>query len=107
MAVDGVNDSGRLRRNGFDFADFLSFDFGDFLAFLYFWRIFGKFLGLFRGIIGDFEGFFEGQGEATWHKITNTPHFFKKFVILGFFAGKSHNMIGQGIFHGDQDFFDL
>ena len=74
--VDGVNDSGRLRRNGFDFADFLSFDFGDFLAFLYFWPIFGKFLGLFRGIIGDFEGFFEGQGEATWHKITNTPHFF-------------------------------
>jgi len=28
-------------------------------------------------------------------------------VILGFFVGKSHNMIGHGIFHGDYDFFDL
>jgi hypothetical protein len=28
-------------------------------------------------------------------------------VILGFFAGKYHNMIGHGIFHGDLDFFDL
>ena len=28
-----MNDSGRLRRNGFDFADFLSFDLGDFLAY--------------------------------------------------------------------------
>jgi hypothetical protein len=28
-------------------------------------------------------------------------------VILGFYAGKSHNLIGVGIFHGDLDFFDL
>jgi hypothetical protein len=28
-------------------------------------------------------------------------------VILGFCAGKSHNLIGLGIFHGDLDFFDL
>jgi hypothetical protein len=28
-------------------------------------------------------------------------------VILGFYAGKSHNLIGLGIFHGDLDFFDL
>ncbi len=33
--------------------------------------------------------------------------FFKKIVILGFYAGKSHNLIGLGIFHGDLDFFDL
>jgi len=33
--------------------------------------------------------------------------FFKKFVILGFFAGKSYNMIGHRIFHGDHNFFDL
>ena len=46
-----------------------------------------------------------GQGEATRHKNTNAPHFLKKFVILEFFAGKSHNMIGHGIFHGDLDFF--
>jgi hypothetical protein len=26
-------------------------------------------------------------------------------VILGFYAGKSHNLIGLGIFHGDLDFF--
>jgi hypothetical protein len=28
-------------------------------------------------------------------------------VILGFYAGKSHNLIGLGIFHGDLDFFEL
>jgi hypothetical protein len=28
-------------------------------------------------------------------------------VILGFYAGKFHNLIGLGIFHGDLDFFDL
>jgi hypothetical protein len=28
-------------------------------------------------------------------------------VILGFYAGKAHNLIGLGIFHGDLDFFDL
>jgi hypothetical protein len=28
-------------------------------------------------------------------------------VILGFYAGKSHNLIGLGIFHGDLNFFDL
>jgi hypothetical protein len=28
-------------------------------------------------------------------------------VILGFYAGKSHNLIVLGIFHGDFDFFDL
>ncbi len=28
-------------------------------------------------------------------------------MILGFYAGKSHNLIGLGIFHGDLDFFDL
>jgi hypothetical protein len=28
-------------------------------------------------------------------------------VILGFYAGKSHKLIGLGIFHGDLDFFDL
>jgi hypothetical protein len=28
-------------------------------------------------------------------------------LILGFYAGKSHNLIGLGIFHGDLDFFDL
>ncbi len=28
-------------------------------------------------------------------------------MILGFYAGKSHNLIGLGIFHGDRDFFDL
>jgi hypothetical protein len=28
-------------------------------------------------------------------------------VILGFYAGKSNNLIGLGIFHGDLDFFDL
>ncbi len=28
-------------------------------------------------------------------------------MILVFFAGKSHNLIGLGIFHGDLDFFDL
>jgi hypothetical protein len=28
-------------------------------------------------------------------------------VILGFYAGKSHNLIGLGILHGDLDFFDL
>ncbi len=28
-------------------------------------------------------------------------------MILGFFAGKSHNLIGLGIFHGDLDFFYL
>jgi hypothetical protein len=27
---------------------------------------------------------------------------FQKCGILGFYAGKSHNLIGQGIFHGDQ-----
>ncbi len=32
---------------------------------------------------------------------------FLKVRILGFYAIKSHNLIGQGIFHGDQDFFDL
>ena len=53
--VDGVNDSGRLRRNGFDFADFLSFDIRGF--FPYFWRIFCK---QAKHIIGDLEGFFEG-----------------------------------------------
>ncbi len=26
-------------------------------------------------------------------------------MILGFYAGKSHNLIGLGIFHGDLDFF--
>jgi hypothetical protein len=28
-------------------------------------------------------------------------------VILGFYAGKSHNLIGLGSFHGNLDFFDL
>ncbi len=28
-------------------------------------------------------------------------------MILGFYAGKSHNLIGLGIFHGDLDFFYL
>ncbi len=28
-------------------------------------------------------------------------------MILGFYAGKSHNLIGLGIFHGYLDFFDL
>jgi hypothetical protein len=28
-------------------------------------------------------------------------------VILGFYAGKSHNLIRLRIFHGDLDFFDL
>ena len=28
-------------------------------------------------------------------------------MILGFYAGKSNNLIGLGIFHGDLDFFDL
>ncbi len=28
-------------------------------------------------------------------------------MILGFYAGKCHNLIGLGIFHGDLDFFDL
>ncbi len=28
-------------------------------------------------------------------------------MIFGFYAGKSHNLIGLGIFHGDLDFFDL
>jgi hypothetical protein len=28
-------------------------------------------------------------------------------VILGFYAGKSHNVIDLGIFHGDLAFFDL
>jgi hypothetical protein len=27
--------------------------------------------------------------------------------IFGFYAGKSHNLIGQGIFHGDQKSRDL
>jgi hypothetical protein len=27
--------------------------------------------------------------------------------MLGFYAGKSHNLIGQGIFHGDQKSRDL
>ena len=44
---------------------------------------------------------------AAWHKITNILLFFKKIVILVFYAGKSHNLIGLGIFHGDLDFFDL
>ncbi len=42
-----------------------------------------------------------------WHKITNILLFFLKIVILGFYAGKSHNLIGLGIFHRDLDFFDL
>jgi hypothetical protein len=43
--------------------------------------------------------------------MSNRRWFFKtinilgKCGILGFYAGKSHNLIGQGIFHGDQDFF--
>ncbi len=28
-------------------------------------------------------------------------------MILGFYAGKFHNLLGLGIFHGDLDFFDL
>jgi hypothetical protein len=44
---------------------------------------------------------------SAWHKNTNILLFLKKFVILGFYAGKSHNLIGHGIFHGDLDFFDL
>ncbi len=28
-------------------------------------------------------------------------------MILGFYAGKSHYLIGLGIFHGDLNFFDL
>jgi hypothetical protein len=28
-------------------------------------------------------------------------------VILGFYAGKSQNLIGLGIFHGDLNLFDL
>ncbi len=28
-------------------------------------------------------------------------------MILGLYAGKSNNLIGLGIFHGDLDFFDL
>ncbi len=31
----------------------------------------------------------------------------EQIVILGFYVGKSHNLIGLGIFHGDLDFFDL
>jgi hypothetical protein len=31
--------------------------------------------------------------------------FFQKIVILGFYAEKSHNLIGLKIFHGDLDFF--
>ena len=44
---------------------------------------------------------------SAWHKITNILLFFEKIVILGFYAGKSHNLIGLGIFHGDLDFFYL
>jgi hypothetical protein len=44
---------------------------------------------------------------SAWHKNTNILLFFKKIVILGFYAGKSHNLIGHGIFHGDLNFFDL
>ncbi len=44
---------------------------------------------------------------SVWHKITNILLFFYKIVILGFYAGKSHNLIGLGIFHGDLDFFYL
>ncbi len=32
---------------------------------------------------------------------------FLKVRILGFYAGKSNNLIGQGIFHGDQKSRDL
>ncbi len=28
-------------------------------------------------------------------------------MILGFYAKKSHDLIGLGVFHGDLDFFDL
>ncbi len=41
---------------------------------------------------------------SAWHKIANILLFFEKIVILGFFAGKFHNLIGLGIFHGDLDF---
>ncbi len=44
---------------------------------------------------------------SAWHKNTNILLFFLKIVILGFYAGKSHNLIGLRIFHGDLDFFDL
>jgi hypothetical protein len=43
---------------------------------------------------------------TAWHKNTNILLFFLKIVILGFYAGKSHNLIGLWIFHGDLDFFD-
>jgi hypothetical protein len=44
---------------------------------------------------------------SAWNKNTNLLLFFQKIVILGFYAGKSHNLIGLGIFHGDLDFFYL
>jgi hypothetical protein len=44
---------------------------------------------------------------SAWHKNTNILLFFLKIVILGFYAGKSHNLIGLGIFNEDLDFFDL
>ena len=43
---------------------------------------------------------------SAWHKITNILLFFEKFVIFGFKAGKSQNLIGLGRFQGAQDFFD-
>jgi hypothetical protein len=50
----------------------------------------------------NFLRFFLVFSFLAWHKITKKLLFFKKIVILGFYAGKSHNLIGQGIFHGDQ-----
>jgi hypothetical protein len=44
---------------------------------------------------------------SAWHKSTNILLFFLKIVILGFYAGKSLNLIGLEIFHGDLNFFDL
>jgi hypothetical protein len=43
----------------------------------------------------------------AWHKNTNILLFFKKIVILGFYAVKSHNLMVLGIFHGDLNLFDL
>jgi hypothetical protein len=89
-----------------------------------FWRIFfHKFWCIFcrffvNNLIG--QGIFHGDQDflslncpqckkkcSVWHKNINILLFFKKIVILGFYAGKSHNLIGLGIFHGNLDFFDL
>jgi hypothetical protein len=42
---------------------------------------------------------------SAWHKNTNILLFFLKIVILGLYVGKSRNLIGLMIFHGDHVFF--